>query len=265
MRGAERGMEKEVLLVHIEAVEGRVTYTGAPPVCEVLVERLLGPASAQDMARLSCGEDPTDEYVCSICLDPVQGGPWSGPVSKGVKTACGHIFHAECCRLSERVALEAYGAFPCPCCRREVTLVTCSYGEILLDSAPIPASRGPNAGRLLRGNATLGGVVERMHEEFYASLCTEDVVSARAELPVSEEEPGEVSQEESAKSLPARACTPTPGNECGGKKITQICAVPIIFFPGAEEESLPAMCCVPLWWRRRPMLNSGDNFLPRSR
>ena len=254
-------MDKEVLLLHIEAVEGRVTYTGAPPVCEVLVERLLRPASAQDMARLSCG-GATDEYVCSICLDPVQDGPWSGPVSTGVKTACGHIFHAECCRLSERVALEAYGAFPCPCCRREVTHVTCSYGEILLDSAPIPATRGPNVGRLLRGNATLGGVVERMHEEFYVSLVAGS--SARAELPVSEEGPGEVSQEESAKSLPTRACTPTPGHECGGKKTTQTFTVPIKFFPGAEKESLPAICCVPLWWRRRPMFNSGDNFLARS-
>ena len=136
-------------------MSGRVCTKGAP-YAQVSLERKVWPAREQDMARLEQSLDAGDGATCCICLEAMD------EYENVVATACGHAFHASCCRQSEYVEVRATASWKCPICRDEVTTARCCYKNIFLDQSPLPETTGAGLATLIKGNIILGEVLDQL-------------------------------------------------------------------------------------------------------
>jgi len=159
------------LHLHIDAVIARLTTNGEP-YAQLSLQRSLWPADSSDIAR-NCDLDKQggDGAVCSICLEPIQV---AGCQEHAVVTACGHVFHTQCCSQSEYVSVNSRGCFNCPTCREHVTEVSCSYEGICIDSQPMPKTMGTDLGQILSGSSPLQEVLQKcMYRDFVlGSFCS---------------------------------------------------------------------------------------------
>ena len=144
-----------VLWLRTDEVSGRVSTKGAP-YAQVSLERKVWPAREQDMARLEQSLDAGDGATCCICLEAMD------EYENVVVTACGHAFHASCCRQSEYVEVRATACWKCPICRDEVTTAHCCYKNILLDQSPLPETTGAGLATLIKGNIILREVLDHL-------------------------------------------------------------------------------------------------------
>ena len=156
------------LHLHIDAVRTRLTTHGEP-YAQLSLQRRLWPADANDITR----NFDLDKHgaVCSICLEPIQV---AGCQEHAVVTACGHVFHTQCCSQSEYVSVNSSGCWNCPTCREHVTEVSCSYVNICIDSQPMPKTMGTDIGQILSGSSPLQEVLQKcMYRDFVlGSFCS---------------------------------------------------------------------------------------------
>lgn len=71
-------------------------FANGDPTVRIDIVRNLWLASEQDMQREELQADE-EGPTCAICLDPMT-------VADSLVTNCGHVFHSQCCRQSERCA-----------------------------------------------------------------------------------------------------------------------------------------------------------------
>ena len=137
------------------------------PYAQVSLERKLWLATAEDMTRLDTSAADEDGATCAICLDAMELQERYLPGTHGpqriVMTACGHVFHATCCRQSEEMAVLSNTRWACPICRAEVTTAKCSYKAISLNQKPLRETTGaPLAQMLVEDRFKLREVVRRL-------------------------------------------------------------------------------------------------------
>ena len=155
-----------ILWVRTEMAGGHVD-TEDKPYAEVSLERKLWLATAEDMTRLDTSAADEDGATCAICLDAMELQERYLPGTHGpqriVMTACGHVFHATCCRQSEEMAVLSNTRWACPICRAEVTTAKCSYKAISLNQKPLRETTGaPLAQMLVEDRFKLREVVRRL-------------------------------------------------------------------------------------------------------
>jgi hypothetical protein len=85
--------------------------------CRVEMLRALYPVLPEEVEVV----DDVEQGVCPICLEPAE--------RDAAITSCGHIFHPQCCKDSERSALLQECLWNCPTCRAAVTAVRVSIIE----------------------------------------------------------------------------------------------------------------------------------------
>ena len=91
-----------------------VALTGMAAV-SLCVERRIWCAAESDLRQNS---DAEGACICPICLDDIE------VPAQAIVTACSHVFHAKCCRLSESVSIRDRAKWDCPSCREAVTVAT---------------------------------------------------------------------------------------------------------------------------------------------
>ena len=89
-----------------------VALTGMASV-SFCVERRIWCAAESDLRR---NGDAEGACICPICLDDIE------LPAQAIVTACSHVFHAKCCRLSESVSIRDRAQWDCPSCREAVTV-----------------------------------------------------------------------------------------------------------------------------------------------
>ena len=155
-----------ILWLRTEMAGGHVD-TEDKPYAQVSLERKLWLATAEDMTRLDTSAADEDGATCAICLDAMELQERYLPGTHGpqriVMTACGHVFHATCCRQSEEMAVLSNTRWACPICRAEVTTAKCSYKAISLNQKPLRETTGaPLAQMLVEDRFKLREVVRRL-------------------------------------------------------------------------------------------------------